>query len=358
MNNVEEKLVKLLGERLIEQLERKEKLKLTIPMRSVVNVKFDKEKGILTMGDKTRERSFLDLKGVRVFTQTICVAKILVEGLREKILSTKRDIYYSHTFPVPGMKRDIFDSQTESDSILEDIEVLTGMFMEDMGVVAEPKGMMVGYVKLRSGKHIINCSKQGDGAWTIPSLMGNVRLISSSARFILLVEKGTVFQKLNSTGWWEKWRCILITARGQPDRATRRMVKRLHEEFNLPVYCLVDSDPYGWQIYTVYKHGSANLAHESERLACPAIKFLGVSLSDIEKYKIPSKYLDPATPHDLKRARDLLKLEWLSEFHEELRLFLKKRRKAEIETLSRRGLKFLLDKYLPEKLSSFGVKEP
>jgi len=50
---------------------------------------------------------------------------------------------------------------------------------------------------------------------------------------------------------------------------------RLHEEHGLPVYVLVDNDPWGYYIYSVVKQGSINLAFESERMAIPKAKFIG-----------------------------------------------------------------------------------
>lgn len=39
--------------------------------------------------------------------------------------------------------------------------------------------------------------------------------------------------------------CIVITAKGQPDVATRLFLKKLKSTLNLAVLGLVDSDPYG-----------------------------------------------------------------------------------------------------------------
>jgi len=46
------------------------------------------------------------------------------------------------------------------------------------------------------------------------------------------------------------------------------------------VYVLVDNDPWGYYIYSVVKQGSINLAFESERMAIPKAKFIGLSSGD------------------------------------------------------------------------------
>ena len=48
------------------------------------------------------------------------------------------------------------------------------------------------------------------------------------------------------------------------------------------MYGLVDNDPWGYYIYSVVKQGSINLAFESERMAIPKAKFIGLSSADPE----------------------------------------------------------------------------
>ncbi len=49
---------------------------------------------------------------------------------------------------------------------------------------------------------------------------------------------------------------MLIIGRGYPDLATRTFLKRLEAEFNLPMFALVDADPYGLEIVCTYALGS------------------------------------------------------------------------------------------------------
>ncbi len=130
------------------------------------------------------------------------------------------------------------------------------------------------------------------------------------------------------------------------------MVRRLWEEFGLPIYVLTDADPYGWYIYSVYRSGSISLSYESEKLACPEVRFIGVMTSDIERYNIPRNYIIAATERDLKRANELLRYPWFQsdEWQYELKLFLRRKEKIEIEALSGHGFRFLSDVYIPEKI--------
>uniref|UniRef100_A0A453LT53 Topoisomerase 6 subunit A/Spo11 TOPRIM domain-containing protein n=2 Tax=Aegilops tauschii subsp. strangulata TaxID=200361 RepID=A0A453LT53_AEGTS len=49
---------------------------------------------------------------------------------------------------------------------------------------------------------------------------------------------------------------LFTQGRGYPDIPTRRFLRYLVEQLHLPAYCLVDSDPYGFDILATYKFGS------------------------------------------------------------------------------------------------------
>ena len=103
-----------------------------------------------------------------------------------------------------------------------------------------------------------------------------------NAKFILHVEKDTVWQRFNEDKFWQKHNCILTHGGGQPPRGVRRLLYRLHNELKLPIYCLLDNDPWGYYIYSVIKQGSINLAYESQRMAIPDARFLGLRSNDYE----------------------------------------------------------------------------
>src|SRR5690606_41271743 len=95
--------------------------------------------------------------------------------------------------------------------------------------------------------------------------------------YVLLVEKEAVWSRFNEDKYWKKEKCMLIHGGGQPPRGVRRLVHRMHNELELPVYVLVDNDPWGFCIYSVVKQGSINLAYESMRMAVPRARFIGIS---------------------------------------------------------------------------------
>lgn len=60
-----------------------------------------------------------------------------------------------------------------------------------------------------------------------------------------LVEKEAAYMRLAEDRFYNKYPCIVITAKGQPDVATRLFLKKLKTTLQIPVLGLVDSDPYG-----------------------------------------------------------------------------------------------------------------
>ncbi len=244
------------------------------------------------------------------------------------------------------------DEQSESNAVIEDIEVATGILREEMGgLSADVKGKVVGPIIVRSKGFEIDATKLGDTALSLPPNPDDLDIVKVEANYVLVIEKDAIFQRLNREGFWNKESCLLITAKGMPDRATRRFVRRLNEEYGLPVYVLTDGDPYGWYIYSVYKSGSIKLSYESDRLATPEAKFVGVTATDIRAYKISDEYVIKATDRDLKRAQELLRYPWFQSDHwkKEIELFLRTKKKVEIEALSTHGLRFLHD-YLIDKI--------
>ena len=74
----------------------------------------------------------------------------------------------------------------------------------------------------------------------------------------------------------------------------RRLLHRLHNELKLPVYCLLDNDPWGYYIYSVIKQGSINLAYESKRMAIPDAHYLGLRSNDYERCELIAQREDQA----------------------------------------------------------------
>jgi DNA topoisomerase-6 subunit A len=364
-----EKLAEAFG-KVVKSVLAGEEPRLIIPKRTLSNTIYDKERGLLLLGPSTFERNFLDVRESKKFMQTLLMAKIIYEALMNNEYPTIRDLFYrgKHSIRYRDHKGRIeeentWDEQKESDAVLRDIEVYVNLLREEMLILSKEKGKVVGDMRIKSGDDIIDLSKMGHGAYAIEPTPDLIEFIDVNAEFVLVVEKDAVFQQLHRAGFWRKYKAILITSAGQPDRATRRFVRRLNEELRLPIYILTDADPYGWYIYSVFKIGSITLSYESERLATPKAKFLGVSMTDIFGDEKKKPYLSEterrnfiirAKKADIKRAQELLNYEWFKteKWVKEINVFLAKQSKLEIEALTGKGLYFLADAYIPTKIQT------
>ena len=148
-----------------------------------------------------------------------------------------------------------------------------------------------------------------------------------------------------------------MTGSGEPDRATRMMVRTLNEEWKKPVVIFADADPWGLGIALRYKIGSESLSYDSDRLVTPNAKVLGMMFSDIYDYNIPEVARLTASDEDMNRANDMKKKPWLQDkqWQRELNLFLKRKEKCELDAFFKHGFKYLAETYMPQKLREVGL---
>ena len=356
----EETLVKIkeLANSLVSEIEKGENPHIDIPVRGSSNISFDAKSKKIVLGEKIAKRYLFNVSHARRFMQTMLVASYTSKDLLESNLTaTLRDLYYAKKRTIKGTSEDTIDEQKESDMAIVDFEVALDTFRERLHLRAEPKGRMAGNVVIKdyvkSRESIIDLSKLGSGGLAIPSIVEQIEFKDYDVEYVLVAEKNAIFDRLNEDEYWRKSKCLLVTTAGQAARGTRRLLQRLSSELKLPIYCLTDSDPYGWYIYSTMKYGSMALAHESDRLGCKEMKFLGMSMSDIEHYDLHSVTIK-AKEVDIKRAQEMKAYDWFKskEWQKEIDKFLEKKIKAEIQALSSKSLQYISNTYLPEKIEA------
>ncbi len=326
-----------------------------IPTRALSNVWFDDKQRVIRMGDNQQRRAFFNLGQAKKFMQTMLVASGCKRLLDEGKTTSIRDMFYVCKHRVGQSKENTFDEQSESDPIIEDLEVTLRSLREELGLFAEPKGAMVGPMTITDNGDRIDLGQMGSGGWAVPSIVEDhmIQFGKTSAKFILLIEKGAVWRRFSEDRFWEQHRCMIIHGGGQPPRGVRRLIHRMHHEKNLPVYVLVDNDPWGYYIYSVVKQGSINLAFESQRMAIPEARFIGMSSYDAERFEIPDTVTIALNDQDRRRAREIMKYPWFDSkpWQREIKHMLKLGVKLELEALSNKDFSFITERYLPEKLN-------
>lgn len=327
---------------------------MNIPTRALSNVAFDPKQRVIMMGDNTQRRSFFNLGQAKKFMQTMLIASGCKDLIDQQKTTSIRDLFYHCKRTIGGTKENTFDEQAESDPIIEDLEVTLASLREELGLFAEPKGAMVGPMVITDNGDTIDLARMGSGGWAVPSIVEDhvIQFGKCSAKFILLIEKGAVWRRFSEDRFWESHQCMILHGGGQPPRGVRRLVWRMNRELKLPVYVLVDNDPWGYYIYSVIKQGSINLAFESQRMAIPDARFIGMSSFDMEQFDISTNVTIKLNDQDTRRAKEILNYPWFSSkpWQKEVKHMLSLGVKLELEALSNKDFSFITEQYLPRKL--------
>jgi DNA topoisomerase-6 subunit A len=340
-----------------EEILRERKPDLSFPVRALGNVTYSDKKGYFEIGKQKKVRT-LTVNTVKSFAQTLRMMGLSKELIEGNDFATKRDAYYQSK----NWDEARFDEQTESDTVMDDIEALfslRGVSREQLRFVPDEHGGAVAgqLIVLDPDRETgvverIDCTRFGSGAYSIPSTVEHLSF-ETDAKFILAIETGGIFQRLQSHKFWQTSNCILVSMAGVPTRATRRFIRKLSDECRLPVYAFVDCDPYGISnIYRTLKVGSGNAAHLSQFFCVPQAHYLGVTPQDIVDYQLPTH---PLQEVDVKRAKDALKNDPFFQAHKEwqraIDQLLKMGVRAEQQALAKWGLNYVIDEYLPRKLA-------
>lgn len=328
-----------------------------VPSRTMSNTTYNEVRKLLQMGDATLRRNLFNTGQARKFMQMVLLSKGCKDLLQAQKTLSLRGMYYMSLHTIAGTKEKTFDDQEESDGILEDIEVAIATLRENLHLFAKKRGTMVGNITVIDNGDSIDCRRMGTGGYAIPSICepSVVQFGKCDAKFVLHVEKDTVWSRFNEDRFWEKHNCILTEGSGQPPRGVRRLLYRLNKELGLPVYCLLDCDPWGHYIYSVIKQGSINLAFESERMAIPDAKYLGIRSGDFVRCELSDDVKISLNDRDIERAKQIAEYPWFikkKHWQKEIQLMIRNGFKMEVESLITKDISYVTETYVPERLKA------
>ncbi|ELY57497.1 DNA topoisomerase IV subunit A [Natronolimnohabitans innermongolicus] len=331
---------------------------MSVPTRTKNNIEYDEDEKVWVYGDRESTRSANSVRGARKLLKAVYTIDFLAEQLEEDRSSTLRELYYlSESWDNDEAQ---FNDQDESNSMVEDLEIVSGVTREDFHMRPEESGATImGPLHLREqtrrGEREIHCQEDvGEGGYQIPNNPDTIEFLDTDADFILAVETGGMRDRLVENGFDDEYNALIVHLKGQPARATRRITKRLHDELGLPVTVFTDGDPWSYRIYGSVAYGSIKSAHLSEYLATPEAKFIGIQPADIVEYELPT---DPLSDSDVNALESELEdPRFQTDYWEEqIELQLEIEKKSEQQSLASHGLDFVTDTYLPERLSEMDV---
>lgn len=292
-------------------------------------------------------RSLMKINAAKAFVR---VWKVMEECYQILVLEkrvTQRELFYRLLCSSP----EYFKSQLQVNGTIQDVVSLLRCSRFSLGIMASSRGVLAGRLLLQEpNQDAVDCSECGSSGYAIS---GDLNLLEklqmkTDARYIIVVEKHAIFQRLAEDRLFNQIPCILITAKGYPDIATRFLLHRMSRCFpELPIFGLVDWNPAGLAILCTFKFGSIGMGLEAYRYACN-VKWLGVRGDDLQL--IPEESLVPLKPKDLQIAKSMMSSEIMPESHkDELRLMVESGKRAEIEALFYHGYDYL-GKYIEKKI--------
>jgi DNA topoisomerase-6 subunit A len=337
--------LKGLGQTIVEDVTQNKVPSLNVPSRGTSNIVYDEDKRHYVLGERYGKRSLGNVKQIKKIGQMVYMANFCKQLVEREKTATLRELYYvSEGWDVE------FGTQDESNIVGEDLEVTLGMTREDLGLMPEEDGASVyGDLTIKEDDLEINALRSGKSGYTISPTINEVEFVDHDVKRVIAVETMGMFHRMVQESAYKKFDTLIVGLKGQAARATRRFLKRVNDELNLPVYICNDGDPWGFHIAQVIISGSAKLAHVNHDLATPDAKYLGVTASDIINYDLPT---DPLKDIDVLRLKELLKDPRYRDetWKTEIKKMLKIGKKAEQQSFSKYGLEYVVDTYFPEKL--------
>ncbi|XP_034288963.1 meiotic recombination protein SPO11 isoform X1 [Pantherophis guttatus] len=314
------------------------------------NIHFTEAVGLQMISNCTTQQIRSDSpKSAPKFALCFKILSIIYKMVQTNTYATKRDIFYTDTV--------LFGNQRVVDNIINDISCMLKIPRRTLHILSTSKGCIAGnlsYIEEDGTK--VNCSCST--TTPVPSNVEGIRNLITDAKFILIIEKDATFQRLLDDNFCCKMSpSIIITGKGVPDVNTRLLVRKLWDTCHVPIFALMDADPHGIEIMSIYKYGSVSMSFEAHRLTVPAVRWLGLLPSDIYRLNVPKSALIPLTKEDQSKLTALQARPYIaheSAWKKELDIMETFKMKAEIQALISFSTDYLSRIYLPNKLQFGG----
>ena len=307
----------------------------------------------LSNPSKVVKISFKSLKTSKTFVIMLRILDLIHILLQHNLYTTKRDLYYMDTA--------LFQSQTSSDSAIENLASMFQIPRSYLNVVATEKGLVFGDVSWQEPNHPLVSSLHPSFSSTgrlLPSNPEDLQNLTTQAQICIIIEDHATFTRLLRDEFIQNFtetKVLLVTGRGYPDVATRQFLRKLKDQNpGMITLALVDWDIWGLEILSVYSFGSAGMNWDVERLAVPEIKWIGVHWEDIQG-KIGKKGQRSISEKDTDKITKMISREEIKQgrpkWRKEMEQMITCGFKVEIEALSEISLSFVSE-FLREKIKN------
>lgn len=254
---------------------------------------------------------------------------------------TLRDVYYLDT--------QLFRSQAWSNWAITAVTDILRMTRDSLNVVASPRGLVCGSFSYTLDGKTVDCQ----AVTPISPFSSEITSVSGQFQFALVVEKETVFQRIVSSGFLEANPCVLITGKGYPCLATRKLLARVNELHpTTPMYCLVDCDPHGMSIFAQYKFGS--IQHSLESLGVTTMTWLGLRADELSRLHLPKSCRVKLTNRDKSLIDSMMERKSVRndpELSKQLQCLKRSQQKVELDALTSIEPNYLTNHYISDQIS-------
>ena len=289
---------------------------------SLDNSYYDPKKGYLVPKGK-KVSSELNVSSVQKISRSLFLMDILLGNIDSGAVNTKRELYYIAKGLIKSnslYKPLDFESQSDSDSIIDFICDMFEVYREEMNCFANDRGGQT-YSKnlvvteyLDDGeKAVVDLSTLGTTPFQPKNKPQQFQLKPKKGKidYCLVVESEGTANTLVANGMTKRNNCIIMGAQGVPSNAVRGWCRTIQNQLKIPIYFYGDLDAYTLQnIYRTLKAGSASSLIRNSDFSAPEVHFLGLLPEDVKKYdlycyEVSDKDLSEARA--LKKAKDVLK---------------------------------------------------
>lgn len=315
------KISKELCDKMLLDLERAKRPTLKATKCSLDNSEYSSRLGYFTPGKK-KVTTELNVSSVQKLARTVFMLEMMLGNLKVGTVRTKRELYYIAKGLVKGdsgLKPLDFDTQDESDAILNYICDLLEVYREEMNCFANDRGgqtyskNLVVTETLEDGeKAVVDLSSLGTTPFQPKNKPQSFQLKAKKGKikFCLIVESEGTANSLVANGFTKRNNCIVVGAQGVPSNGVRGWAKTIQDQLKIPIYFFGDLDAYTLQnIYRTLKAGSAASLIRNADFSAPEVHFLGVLPEDVKKYDLHCYDVSEKNSSDaraLKKAKDAL----------------------------------------------------
>ena len=308
-------------ETMLKDLEKAKRPVLSAVKCSLDNSEYDTKKGYLIPKGKMVQ-SELNVSSVQKISRAIFLLEILLNNLKGGLVNTKRELYYICKGLIKSnllYKPLDFDSQNESDSVVDFICDMLEVYREEMNCFANDRGgqtysknLIVTETLQDSTKAVVDLSGLGTTPFQPKNKPQQFQLKKKGKLdFCLVVESEGTANTLVANGMTKRHNCIIMGAQGVPSNAVRGWCRTIQNQLKIPIFFYGDLDAYTLQnIYRTLKAGSAASLIRNADFSAPEVYFLGLLPEDVEKYNLHCYEVstkDASEMRSIKKARDALK---------------------------------------------------